>query len=279
MVIKTQRMIKVVEEFGQRWEIKFNPNKTVYLVFGQSKKDKKIEESLSMNHTLIERATSVKYLGIYLNEKMNNTTHLEKKRIATQIAMAKLKKSLINKSTDPEIKVQLYKTFCRPVLYYGLESLSLTVTEKKNLQKVESNILKSLFSLKRRSRTGDFLNAIRIDKTDDRINKIKISYFVRLYENKLTRTLLTETIQEPKRPYKTNCIVNEIKEIIGSHSQNLEQIYEQCKTQKGYKILRNEEETKKAQEIWSLIQKGQNGVDELNQALAVNFYKNKKKLL
>lgn len=74
-------------------------------------------------------------------------------------------------------------------------------------------MLKSLFSIKKRSQIGDFL---------------KQGYD----ENKHTRTfLLNETSHEPKRLYS---IENEIFDTL---AQSLEQVYSECKTQQGYKIL------------------------------------------
>ena len=36
-----QKMLDVTQKYGEKWEIKFNPDKTTFMVFGEKKKDKK----------------------------------------------------------------------------------------------------------------------------------------------------------------------------------------------------------------------------------------------
>lgn len=67
----------------------------------------------------IQRVKSTKYLGIVINERMSNLDHLKKRK---QGAMARLKEmDDIFRSPNllPYLKIFLYRTYARPILYYG----------------------------------------------------------------------------------------------------------------------------------------------------------------
>jgi hypothetical protein len=79
-----QRLIQVVEEFGLKREIKFNPNKTNYIGINEHLN---IRDSLHINDTrfirmdgeIIDGVSSLKYLGTYFNENLLNKDHLAMK--------------------------------------------------------------------------------------------------------------------------------------------------------------------------------------------------------
>ncbi len=54
---------------------------------------------------------------------------------------------LINSQTSPFLIAQLFKTFVRPKILYGMESLDLTKTEVNSLRKAETKVLKRLLGL------------------------------------------------------------------------------------------------------------------------------------
>jgi hypothetical protein len=51
------------------------------------------------------------------------------------------------------IKIRIYKTIILPVVLYGCETLSLTLTEQHSLRVLEDNVLR-IFGLKRDEVTG-----------------------------------------------------------------------------------------------------------------------------
>ena len=56
-----------------------------------------------------------------------------------------------------EMKANLYKTYCRPILYYGIENLMMTEIEKKKLQTTEANIVKRSFELSSKVKTTNLI--------------------------------------------------------------------------------------------------------------------------
>ena len=69
-------------------------------------------------------------MGVEINEDLRNNLHLEKKRTKSLAAFYILKElGLTSDCISIKMKAQMYKTFIRPVLLYGLENLGLNKTE------------------------------------------------------------------------------------------------------------------------------------------------------
>ena len=90
----------------------------------------------------------MKYLGMQISDDLKNTEHVKKRIKDSFIDEARIKSlGLINSQTSPFLIAQLFKTFFRPKILYGMESLDLTKTEVNSLRKAETNVLKRLLGL------------------------------------------------------------------------------------------------------------------------------------
>ena len=72
------KALMIVSNFGLSHEIKYNPNKTGYLIFNGKSKEEKI--TLHLNKIMINRVYSTKYLGVELMDKMSSVNHLKKRK-------------------------------------------------------------------------------------------------------------------------------------------------------------------------------------------------------
>ncbi|RMZ93609.1 hypothetical protein BpHYR1_019450, partial [Brachionus plicatilis] len=77
----------------------------------------------------------------------------------------------------PYAKSQLYKSYVRPVLLYGIENHALTKTFTNEIKRFEGNMVKRMMSIPTRCRTTNF--------------------YIRLIENKYTRDLMIELSKLP----------------------------------------------------------------------------------
>ena len=93
----------------------------------------------------LNKSKEMKYLGITINELFNDVNHLTNKRTS----MAKSIYSLFpigiqgNEMTN-DMKCHLIKTYCRPILNYGIENLSKT--ELNKIHSCEGIIIKKVFT-------------------------------------------------------------------------------------------------------------------------------------
>ena len=126
---RMQRMLNYVEIFGKEHEIIFNPSKSNYMVINENKtthSNGNRNRKFKLNGTEMNKVTSLKYLGNFIMNNLKNTQHINNR---IKLAMATTKKiekvGYLNKFTSTKTKMQLYKSFVRPTLLYGMESLSL----------------------------------------------------------------------------------------------------------------------------------------------------------
>lgn len=186
-----ERMLSITEEYGKRQEIKFNPSKTVYMIFGSNKKELTIHPRF--DGIEIKRVNQMRYLGFMLNDKLTNQDHLKTRRILSINANNRLNKyGYYNNNMDPMLKSSLYKCYSRSVLLYGIENINLRKTELKKLQTIEATLIKRSLGLSNRTRNTNLLYALNIEPMDLRVKLSKLKFILRLMQNEYTKTFIID---------------------------------------------------------------------------------------
>ncbi|RNA42314.1 RNA-directed DNA polymerase from mobile element jockey-like [Brachionus plicatilis] len=145
-----QSLLEIVTYHGTKLEIKFNPSKTVYIIFSCKKtrtaadrRDDWWQDELTLEREKIRRVTSMKYLGVEFNEQNSDQNHLEARKRAALGALARLKNlEILTENTCPFLKGYLYKTYILPVLIYGMEPICLTKTNMNAVTRLDNNLLR-----------------------------------------------------------------------------------------------------------------------------------------
>ena len=77
MMSRMQKVINKLTEWDTSVGLKFNPSKTVVVIFGRRKiPPNRTPQNLVMQGKSVEFSTSMKYLGVTLDEKLNWDLHL-----------------------------------------------------------------------------------------------------------------------------------------------------------------------------------------------------------
>ena len=137
-----QSMLKECEKYGLETMIKWNPTKTVFCRFGRAKKEKC--QLMFCDEELVEQ-DEFKYLGVIMKNDFKCKRHILNRISTASYSAHRLTACGVkSKELDVFVKVFLYKTFCRPVLYYGITTSYIGKTEQKIIQKCEARMLKRL---------------------------------------------------------------------------------------------------------------------------------------
>ena len=195
-----QKQLNAIGKYGIEHGIKFNQLKCELLIFHKNRKRSQLQESLdhfqgqvTLNNIPIPEVTSFRYLGIIFSEDLDSTAHLTKRRQAAFAMLAKIEKLGFNNGCmKPQIIGNMFKTYIRPVLTYGLEILELNCGETKKVQKLEALILKRMIGIKQRCYTRHLFNSLRVGLTSRYLKRMKLKLFSRLSKNSYTRTILEE---------------------------------------------------------------------------------------
>ena len=118
MESKMNNMLKFIQQWGEKWLIRFNPSKTKAMLFSQLRKSKKIE--LEMNGIKIEFVNSFKYLGIHLDRKLSFNEHLKiTKARATSLLNSLIAVSKTKWGLPSDAARMIYERCVVPVVLYG----------------------------------------------------------------------------------------------------------------------------------------------------------------
>jgi len=194
-----QHLIDIVEEFGQLREIKFNPNKTNYIAINEYtniRSAKYINDNrfIRMGGEIIDVVSSLKYLGSYLSNNLLNKEHLKERYRLTAAAVKNLSENsgFHNKNVNVKVKLQLYKSYIRPVLTYGLETMILGSNEMEKLQSKEESIIKIALGLSPRLHSTELMAVLGLNRLDMRLDSLLPSFFGRLLENRYTNEFINQ---------------------------------------------------------------------------------------
>ncbi|CAF0945202.1 unnamed protein product [Brachionus calyciflorus] len=228
-----QELLKIVEEYGCDFEMKFNPEKTTFLIFNQkftrTAKDRKEDiwqAQLVLQNEEITRVNSIKYLGVYINDDLNDKIHLENRKKAANVALAKLRNlEILTKRTNPYLKGHLFKTYLIPILHYGIETIKITKENLTTLERYENNILKNIYNIPKYSRSTNLRLINNLVDVRTSIKYTTIDFFERLIENNFTQTIIQELLTTENDDY-INSIIEMLEEI--TYETNLN-ILNKCK--------------------------------------------------
>jgi hypothetical protein len=189
-----------LSNLGDELEIKFNPTKSVYMVFNKyharSAKEKKYDEwdgQLLLANAPIERVESFKYLGAMIHDSGRCRDHMDKRRKGVLAAVAKIiTLGLCNDLMHIKLKAEMFKVHIRPIIMYALENFNLNNGEIRRIKSAEGNALKRLIGVPTRCKSTDLFLSFDMMPTQERINWLKLNHYVRMTSNEYTREFLEE---------------------------------------------------------------------------------------
>ncbi|KAJ8711943.1 hypothetical protein PYW08_008897 [Mythimna loreyi] len=114
-----RQALKIVEDWCKEHQLTVNPTKTELVLFTKKRKLAALQLPIFFGTTL-SLSTEVKYLGVYLDKKLNWAKHTEYITKKASISMWQCKRMLgRNWGIAPKVTHWLYTTVIRPIITYG----------------------------------------------------------------------------------------------------------------------------------------------------------------
>ena len=123
--IKSELLITVnsFSKYFSDWKIRLNESKTEFSIFTKSTKmlKKMSDDVISLNNQSFQWKNSIKYLGVWLDNKLLLKSHIDKSIAkASSVCFSTLYCLLKRNLYVPvESKLQIYRAFIRPILVYA----------------------------------------------------------------------------------------------------------------------------------------------------------------
>lgn len=193
------KLLEITSEYGLKYELKFNPNKTQFMICDRFRSRRKFD-SPYFNGQRLERVYKLKYLGMYITPELKPVDHMENKIKEALNRVIKLKRcGYSSKFTSTEVKISQYKTYIRSTLLYGSENQMYNTNELKDLQTTESNMIKKAFGFNGRYIKSTHLNrALKLEDIETRMIQTKHKFLIRLMKNETTNILLQQLLSDRK---------------------------------------------------------------------------------
>ncbi len=162
------------DSYFKKWKIKVNSSKTQAILFKFNESRKRIPTNqLTFNGSVIELKTSVKYLGVIIDHKLNFGSHIDVARTNALNCLKAIYPLLGRKSSlSTDNKLTLYKVVILPKITYGSPVWSGTsVSNIAKLQLTQNKILKCIHGVPRRFPTSLLHDISNVSLIGDTIHK------------------------------------------------------------------------------------------------------------
>jgi len=225
-------MLKTITDYGKEKEIKFNGSKTNLLVFNKNGKkltksevEDEISIKLKLDNEEVVEVEQARYLGFILDVNSTNKAHLESLQSNFANKLAKLNIAGFNKKEMlSRTKSVLYKSHLRPLLYYGVDCITLNIGDSKNMYTTEGNTLKIIHGLYTGILSTEFFLALGMDITENRLKLNKLKLFLRLCRCNYTCSILESVIIENLIFPVKDSFINDVMRYTNYYEWNLEEL-------------------------------------------------------
>lgn len=172
---RLQRSLGTVEKFFAKWKIRANAIKTQAIVFPfNNRRRRRPTLQLLLEGTPVDFSSSVKYLGVTLDRRLTFREHIAQSRDKAARCLAALYPLIGRRSRlSAANKLLIYKSAIRPIFTYASPVwISAALSNRKQLQVLQSKCLKLIFELPMRFPTIELHERAKIQLVSDFVGNV-----------------------------------------------------------------------------------------------------------
>ena len=228
---KLQRLVKEFESVCKKRKLKVNVSKSKVMKVNGKQGDR--EMNVSMEGGRMEEVGSYKYLGVNVTEdgKM-------KEEVSHRIGEARRVAGCVQKiwkrsGVSMEAKVGMYERIVEPTLLYGSEVWMLNTNERKKVEAVENNCLRSICGVRRIERVRNVEVRRRSGKSvsiGEKMDQSVLRWFghvERMEDDRLVKRVYdSEVMGGRRRGRPRKCWIDGVKEVLERKGLSMEEARE-----------------------------------------------------
>ena len=198
--VTLQHALDQVALWTRNWKIKLNETKSVHVTFALRQVDP--QHFVYINNQQVPTDTSAKYLGMYLDTKLNWQTHIQKKKEQINAKVRQMywligwhsRLNLYNKRL-------IYQSILKPIWTYGIQLWGCAkATNRNTIQTTQNIILRMLTKARWFQRNEDIHRDLGLKSEDEVVPDFATRHEQRLHEHMNTEALqLLDNIQDRRR--------------------------------------------------------------------------------
>jgi hypothetical protein len=129
-------------------DLEINGEKTMYMIMSRHPKSGQ-NQNIRIANESFENVTKFKYLGTTLTNQNDIHDEIKSRLNSGNACYHSIQNFLSSRLISKNLKIKIYKTVILSVVFYGCETLSLTLGEEHRLRVFENSVLRKIFGPKR----------------------------------------------------------------------------------------------------------------------------------
>ena len=184
-VIDLQCMLNNLNEYGRKWRIKFSPNKTVCMTFGETKRQHQVnvsKRSMYLGDTKLTEVSHTMYLGNNISAVNNTSTRSKQMSNRAYSYLGNLLSTGFHSlGLSPTTNATLWRRLCIPSMLFGCEVWGdITSNEYEMFEKAQRKVAKHLQGITRRTHNEVALGLLGWHTIRAVIDKCKCMFLCKL---------------------------------------------------------------------------------------------------
>lgn len=182
-VATLQNSTNELTNWFKKWRIAINPNKSEAKIFSLRRNvDPPNLKIINQDVVWNPSDQAIKYLGVYLDKKLNWNFHVNKKLNSAYATLSKLY-PILNRKTSTKIKsgLLIYKSILRPILLYACPIWgTASPTAIKKLQVFQNKVLRIILKCPWYTRNNQIHNELGVLDISNFIVKLSKAFFQKI---------------------------------------------------------------------------------------------------
>ena len=203
-----------IHNFGNKWLIEFNSNKTIQQTFSNRKTT---PPKLKFGDINVPEKDCHKHLGLTLSKDLKCKAHVNNIIKRANAALSQIYP--VAKYLDRSTLDQLYRTYIRPILDYGdiIFDGHITTTDQLRLERLQTRTARLVTGALYRSSNERLLDELGWDKLKSRREIHKLTYFYKLLDEKSNTPEFVKKLIPSLRHDTTNRLLRNAHHITQPH--------------------------------------------------------------
>ena len=165
-------------EFGRKWRINFNPDKSVVMCLASDLAKNKIMREFYLNGSKIQQTENMIYLGLPIGGHKFKENYWDEKIKKVQKALYSLNGVGCRAyGLEPKVLSKLYSIYCQSIFNYGLEMCHIKKGKLKEYDVLQSCLTKRNIGLSKFTRNTALLEALRVKQISKLYYKFKFLFY------------------------------------------------------------------------------------------------------
>ena len=174
-----EEQVNLWTERLEKYGLKVNRLKTVYLVAKFSKKNSDVQEEVAIGSSPLKTVTSFRYLGSLIQESGSVEEEIQSRATAAWSKWREISGVVCDKKMPLRLKSKVYKTVLRPVLLYGAECWSVKKADEQRMSVTEMRMLRwiAMVSKKEHIKNEEIRSRTKVTAITEKIMESQLQWF------------------------------------------------------------------------------------------------------